>query len=606
MSFRRFAAAMASAALLACTSYQSHAAGALSVSQYARITATLPWAVASEKGFFAEEGIKLDQIVAGAGGGTTLRNMLASDLQYGEVATSAALAAIRSGVDLVIVNTASDHIGEIALVASPKGDIHKVQDLEGKKAGFTNPKSTSEMLLRMALKESGMTGKVEPVATGGFGGGLTMLDVGGIAAAPLTDPTLTLKPDKYRVIFHFADLIPRMTWLVGVTTRKFAQEHPGHRAQADQDSPARGGLHLRAPRRCRENLRQILAAKARGRRHLLPEIFRLQGRMVARRLRQGRAQEDVGRARADRRIQGPGRLESGHRPAVPARGPAQAAVAVRRRVKTSQKRILTTHVGSLPRSDAVVALLETRENGMAFDTAAFDRTMAQAVADVVQRQVAIGIDAVSDGETSKISYATYVKDRLKGFAEEGATESAKPHLDLQPFPDLRAKMAVLTGKRRFKRVACVGPVAVRDRASLKRDLENMRRAKTAAGPADAFLNAASPGVVASFLPNQYYPSHEAYVEAVAVAMREEYEAIVAAGFVLQIDCPDLAMSRHAAFQDLSEDEFLKRAQFHVEALNHALANVPATMVRVHVCWGNYEGPHTHDIALAKILPWCSQ
>ena len=226
MSFRRLAAAMASAALLACTSYQSHAAGALSVSQYARITATLPWAVASEKGFFAEEGIKLDQIVAGAGGGTTLRNMLASDLQYGEVATSAALAAIRSGVDLVIVNTASDHIGEIALVASPKGDIHKVQDLEGKKAGFTNPKSTSEMLLRMALKESGMTGKVEPVATGGFGGGLTMLDVGGIAAAPLTDPTLTLKPDKYRVIFHFADLIPRMTWLVGVTTRKFAQEHP--------------------------------------------------------------------------------------------------------------------------------------------------------------------------------------------------------------------------------------------------------------------------------------------------------------------------------------------------------------------------------------------
>ena len=270
-------------------------------------------------------------------------------------------------------------------------------------------------------------------------------------------------------------------------------------------------------------------------------------------------------------------------------------------MKTSQDRILTTHVGSLPRSDAVVALLEQRESGGARDEAAFDCAMQQAVAGVVKRQVEIGIDVVSDGETSKISYATYVKGRLSGFAEEGATESAKPHLDLQPFPDLRAKMAVLNGKRRFKRVACVGPVAVRDRRSLQRDLENMRRALAAAAPVDAFLNAASPGVVASFLPNQYYPSHNSYVEAVAEAMREEYEAIVAAGFVLQVDCPDLAMSRHASFQDLSEAEFLKRARFHVEALNHALANVPADKVRVHVCWGNYEGPHTHDIALAKII-----
>ncbi len=227
--------------------------------------------------------------------------------------------------------------------------------------------------------------------------------------------------------------------------------------------------------------------------------------------------------------------------------------------------------------------------------------MRQSVAEVVKRQVELGIDVVSDGETGKISYATYVKDRLSGFAEEGSTEAAKPHLDLAPFPDLRAKMAVLNGKRRFKRVACIGPVSVRDRAALKRDLDNMRRACAAAAPADAFLNAASPGVVASFLPNQYYPSHTAYVEAVAEAMREEYEAIVAAGFVLQVDCPDLAMSRHTAFQDLSEAEFLKRAQFHVEALNAALAKVPADKVRIHVCWGNYEGPHTHDIALTKIL-----
>jgi NitT/TauT family transport system substrate-binding protein len=201
-------------------------ASEMAVSQYGRVTATLPWAVAVEKGFFASAGIKIDNIISGQGGGTTLRNMLASDLPYGEVATSAALAAQRAGLDIVIVNTASDHIGEIALVANPKSGIRSVQDLKGRKAGFTGPKSTSELLLRLALKEAGLLGQVEPVATGGFGGGLTLLDAGGIDAAPLIDPILTLKPDKYRVIFHFADLIPRMTWLVGVTTRKFAREHP--------------------------------------------------------------------------------------------------------------------------------------------------------------------------------------------------------------------------------------------------------------------------------------------------------------------------------------------------------------------------------------------
>src|SRR5689334_9692380 len=224
MSLRQSAWATALALSTVCGASSTNAAD-LVVSQFGRVTATLPWAVAQEKGYFADEGLKIDTIISGGGGGTTLRNMLASDLPYGEVATSAALAAVRSGIDLVIVNTASDHIGEIALVANPKGGVHKVQDLDGKKAGFTGPKSTSEMLLRLALKETGMTGKVEPVATGGFGGGLTLLDAGGIDAAPLIDPILTLKPDKYRVIFRFADLIPRMTWLVGVTTRKFAREH---------------------------------------------------------------------------------------------------------------------------------------------------------------------------------------------------------------------------------------------------------------------------------------------------------------------------------------------------------------------------------------------
>jgi len=249
-----------------------------------------------------------------------------------------------------------------------------------------------------------------------------------------------------------------------------------------------------------------------------------------------------------------------------------------------------------------VGLLEKRENGIEFDAGIFDESIRQAVIENVRRQTEIGIDAVSDGEASKISYATYVKDRLTGFSDEGATEAAKPHLDLQPFPEFRRKMAVLNGARRFKRVACIGPVAIRNREAMRQDLENMKRARDACAPLDAFLNAASPGVVASFLPNRYYPSHEAYVQAVADAMREEYEVIVGAGFTVQIDCPDLAMSRHTAFQDQSEAEFLKRAAFHVEVLNHALANIPADKVRVHVCWGNYEGPHTHDIDLAKIGP----
>jgi NitT/TauT family transport system substrate-binding protein len=225
MNFRQRARSLALAVLGMVLSNHAFASD-LAVSQYGRVTATLPWAVAMEKGFFPEEGIKIDHVISGEGGGTTLRNMLASDLPYGEVATSAALAAIRSGLDIVIVNTASDHIGEIALVAGPNSSVHSVRDLAGKKAGFTNPRSTSELLLRLALKQAGMIDKVEMVSTGGFGGGLTLLDSGGIDAAPLIDPILTLKPDKYRVIFHFADLIPRMTWLVGVTTRKFANEHP--------------------------------------------------------------------------------------------------------------------------------------------------------------------------------------------------------------------------------------------------------------------------------------------------------------------------------------------------------------------------------------------
>ena len=268
-------------------------------------------------------------------------------------------------------------------------------------------------------------------------------------------------------------------------------------------------------------------------------------------------------------------------------------------MKLSTERILTTHVGSLPRSQAVVDMLFARENGAQFDAAAFDRVMTAAVAETVKRQVRAGLDCVSDGETSKISYATYIKDRLSGFAGDNERLIAA---DLQPYPDFRAKLALFAGKQSFKRQSCVGPIAVIERESLRKDLANLRAAASEAGAHEAFMNAASPGVVAAFQPNAFYASHEAYLEAIAAAMREEYEAIVAAGFVLQLDCPDLAMARHTGFQKLSEAEFLRRAEQHIEALNQALRNVPATSVRMHVCWGNYEGPHDHDIALERILP----
>jgi 5-methyltetrahydropteroyltriglutamate--homocysteine methyltransferase len=268
-------------------------------------------------------------------------------------------------------------------------------------------------------------------------------------------------------------------------------------------------------------------------------------------------------------------------------------------MRLSTERILTTHVGSLPRTQAVVAMLMARDSGTAFDRAAFDSVMSTAVDAVVARQMRAGIDIVSDGEMSKISYATYIKDRLSGFAGDQPRQVA---LDLQPYPDFRTRMAVFAGKQTFKRQCCVGPVAVIERESLQQDLAHLRAAVGRHAPVDAFMNAASPGVVAAFQPNEYYATHEAYVEAIASAMREEYEAIVAAGFVLQIDCPDLAMARHTGFQDLTEEQFLRRANFHVEALNEALKNLPAERLRMHVCWGNYEGPHDHDIDVEKVMP----
>jgi 5-methyltetrahydropteroyltriglutamate--homocysteine methyltransferase len=267
-------------------------------------------------------------------------------------------------------------------------------------------------------------------------------------------------------------------------------------------------------------------------------------------------------------------------------------------MQLSTDRILTTHVGSLPRDPTVLEFLLARERGEPYDAAAFERALAAAVDAVVERQVEIGIDVVSDGETSKIGYATYVKDRLSGFAGH---HPRLPSLDLAPHPDLREAMVRMVGKQSFERAACVGPIELVDRTALEHDIAHLRQALAVHAAVEAFMNAASPGVISAFQPNRYYPTHEEYVDAIAAAMRPEYEAIAAAGFVLQLDCPDLAMARHTGFQELGERQFLERAAYQVEALNDAVANIPADRMRMHVCWGNYEGPHDHDIALEKIL-----
>ncbi len=264
----------------------------------------------------------------------------------------------------------------------------------------------------------------------------------------------------------------------------------------------------------------------------------------------------------------------------------------------SAERILTTHVGSLPRSAAVVDLLYKKEGGEPYDAAAFDAAIAAGVDDAVAKQVAVGIDVVSDGETSKVGYATYIKDRLSGFAGH---HPRPPHLDLAPYPEFRAAMARMMGNQAFKRAACVGPIAPIDPDACSKDIANLQAALASHGARNAFMNAASPGVISAFQSNRYYPTHEAYVDAIVTAMKPEYDSIVRAGFVLQLDCPDLAMARHTGFQELSEDEFLRRAEYQVEALNHAVRDIPAERMRMHICWGNYEGPHDHDIELTKIL-----
>ena len=266
-------------------------------------------------------------------------------------------------------------------------------------------------------------------------------------------------------------------------------------------------------------------------------------------------------------------------------------------------RILTTHVGSLPRSQAVTDVLFARDRGAVPASAApaADAVISDAVADVVRRQVAAGIDVVSDGEMSKISYATYIKDRLTGFAGDSPRE---PGQDLVEFPRILEKLAALGATAKYTRPRCVGEIRTRSLEPLRTDLENLQRAASAASPRprEAFMNAASPGVIALFQPNDFYPTQDAYLGALAGAMRAEYERIAAQGILLQVDAPDLAMGRHTMYRDRSVEDFLELAELHVEVLNDALRNVPPDRVRMHVCWGNYDGPHHHDVPLERLLP----
>ena len=272
-------------------------------------------------------------------------------------------------------------------------------------------------------------------------------------------------------------------------------------------------------------------------------------------------------------------------------------------MQRSTERFLTTHTGSLPRPDDLIRMMYAKEEGVPVDRPALEARIRSAVAEIVSRQCNAGVDLVNDGELSKPSYATYVKDRLNGF---GGSGNSFVYQDLSDFPKLAERVFGDPGRSRRKTPACNAPITVRDPAAARQDVNNLKSALATAHsdgqkPSGGFMSAASPGVVSLFFRNDHYPSQEAYLEAIAEAMRDEYQAIAAAGFVLQIDCPDLAMGRHIQYADLSLAEFRKRAMLHIEALNHALAGIPPEQLRMHLCWGNYEGPHHCDVPLSDII-----
>jgi 5-methyltetrahydropteroyltriglutamate--homocysteine methyltransferase len=267
-------------------------------------------------------------------------------------------------------------------------------------------------------------------------------------------------------------------------------------------------------------------------------------------------------------------------------------------MKRSTDRFLTTHTGSLPRPPELIRDMFAKEEGVPVDAAALAARIRAAVADVVRRQVDAGIDVVNDGEMSKPSYATYVKDRLSGFGGESHPLSYR---DLVDFPGMARRVFGDPGRARRRTPACTGPIAVRDAEAARIDVANLQAALAGVTATEGFLTAASPGVISLFFRNEHYPSHEKYLFAIADAMRHEYETVAKAGLVLQVDCPDLAMGRHIQYADLTVDEFKKKARLHVDALNHALGAIPPEQLRMHLCWGNYEGPHHYDVPLAEIL-----
>ncbi|MDP3677177.1 MAG: cobalamin-independent methionine synthase II family protein [Novosphingobium sp.] len=262
--------------------------------------------------------------------------------------------------------------------------------------------------------------------------------------------------------------------------------------------------------------------------------------------------------------------------------------------------IKTTHVGSMPRGAELTPLLRARDAGEPYDAVEFDAKVSAAVDHAVAQQIACGVDVVSDGEIGKIGYSTYMIERLSGF---GGHVDRKPARDLAEHPEFSKKLSVIMGSQDFVRASCVADVKLVTLDPLWEDIRRFKAAlaKHARPETQAFMNAASPGLISAFQLNRHYPTQEAYLADLAEAMRTEYETIVAEGFLLQLDCPDLAMSRHTGFQDLTEAEFLKVAEQNVEALNAATANIPPEKMRMHVCWGNYEGPHDHDIGLEKVI-----
>ena len=267
-------------------------------------------------------------------------------------------------------------------------------------------------------------------------------------------------------------------------------------------------------------------------------------------------------------------------------------------MERSVDRVLTTHTGSLPRPADLIRMMFAREEGVPVDGPALAARIRTAVAEVVRKQTDAGITVVSDGELSKPSYATYIKDRLNGF---GGTSQSLQYRDLVDFPEMAKRVFGDPGRSRRKTPACTGPISLRDPAAAQVDVDNLKAALRSVEVKDVFLSAASPGVISLFFRDDHYGNHEAYLFAIADAMRHEYETVARAGFILQLDCPDLAMGRHIQFAGLGLEEFRRMARLHLAALDHAVANIPPEQLRIHLCWGNYEGPHHYDVPLADIL-----